>query len=59
MWYGDIWNTIDINLSNLISFSVVSNFYTYTSTQLRLKERKDAEYLKTNFSELLNNWFTE
>lgn len=31
--------------------------YAYVGTQLRLKERDDAEYLRTNFTDLLYDWF--
>lgn len=35
----------------------VGYFSMYNGIQLRLKEQNDAEYLKTNFADLLLNWF--
>lgn len=39
------------------SGTVLSDAYAYVGVQLRLKERDDAEYLRTNFTDLLYDWF--
>lgn len=55
-WY--IWGcNSSMGLSFLNCSYCVSDFSVYHSIQLRLKEQNDAEYLKTNFADLLLNWF--
>jgi hypothetical protein len=44
-------------LLSLDSDDTLSNAYANVGVQLRLKERDDAEYLRTNFTDLLYDWF--
>lgn len=44
-------------LFGLYSFNGVNIAYADVSTQLRLKEQDNAEYLRTNFTDLLFDWF--
>lgn len=41
----------------LISSRALGAAYAGVGVQLRLKERDDAEYLRTNFTDLLYDWF--
>ena len=41
----------------LYSRTTLSDAYALVGVQLRLKERDDAEYLRTNFTDLLYDWF--
>lgn len=41
----------------LNSRSPLGNAAAHVGVQLRLKERDDAEYLRTNFTDLLYDWF--
>jgi hypothetical protein len=41
----------------LDSYGTLSYAYADVGVQLRLKERDDAEYLRTNFTDLLYDWF--
>lgn len=41
----------------LSSSCALSDARAYVGVQLRLKERDDAEYLRTNFTDLLYDWF--
>ena len=41
----------------LRSGTTLSDAYAGVGVQLRLKERDDAEYLRTNFTDLLYDWF--
>lgn len=41
----------------LYSYDALGNAYADVGVQLRLKERDDAEYLRTNFTDLLYDWF--
>lgn len=60
-WY--VWycsNAGDGALSGLLylgSIATLGTAYAYVGVQLRLKERDDAEYLRTNFTDLLYDWF--
>lgn len=45
------------SLLALRSYYVLSGAYANVGVQLRLKERDDAEYLRTNFTDLLYDWF--
>lgn len=44
-------------LLGLYSRTTLSDAYALVGVQLRLKERDDAEYLRTNFTDLLYDWF--
>lgn len=44
-------------LLHLYSIDALSDAYAGVGVQLRLKERDDAEYLRTNFTDLLYDWF--
>ncbi len=58
-WY--IWYCAGSNMvSSLLPLGSVDALgYTHAKvgTRLRLKERDDAEYLRTNFTDLLYDWF--
>lgn len=41
----------------LVSGDALGYAYADVGVQLRLKERDDAEYLRTNFTDLLYDWF--
>ena len=47
----------DSGLLYLGSIDTLGDAYAYVGVQLRLKERDDAEYLRTNFTDLLYDWF--
>lgn len=47
----------DSGLLYLSSISTLGSAYAHVGVQLRLKERDDAEYLRTNFTDLLYDWF--
>ena len=55
-WYTWCYNS-SIGLSFLNNSYCVGYHSTYLSVRLRLKEQDDAEYLKTNFINLLLDWF--
>lgn len=42
---------------DLYSGNTLGGAYALVGVQLRLKERDDAEYLRTNFTDLLYDWF--
>ena len=44
-------------LLSLVSLGTLGGAYAAVGVQLRLKERDDAEYLRTNFTDLLYDWF--
>lgn len=58
VWYcsssgaGSSSGLLDLNSNDTLSYA-----YAYVGVQLRLKERDDAEYLRTNFTDLLYDWF--
>lgn len=55
-WY--IWyRGSDAGLLSVYSGTGLGNSDAGVSTQLRLKERDDADYLKKNFTDLLFDWF--
>lgn len=58
VWYcGCTGNSAYSGLLDLGSRSTLSDAYASVGVQLRLKERDDAEYLRTNFTDLLYDWF--
>lgn len=58
VWYcGDAGSGTHSGLLYLSSCSTLGSAVAYVSVQLRLKERDDAEYLRTNFTDLLYDWF--
>ena len=55
-WY--IWyRSVDAGLLYVASRDGLSASVADVGTQLRLKERDDADYLKKNFTDLLFDWF--
>lgn len=56
-YYSDASSSSDSGLLYLLSSHVLGAAYAYVGVQLRLKERDDAEYLRTNFTDLLYDWF--
>lgn len=57
-YYGGRWsNDTLLGKFYLSADTVISSGNTNINTQLRLKERDDAEYLRTNFADLLFDWF--
>lgn len=60
-WY--VWYCSSAGLSAyssllaLYSDDTLGTAYAAVGVQLRLKERDDAEYLRTNFTDLLYDWF--
>lgn len=71
-WHHDVYKSIkhwhvwycslagDTSASGLLildSSGALGAAYAAVSVQLRLKERDDAEYLRTNFTDLLYDWF--
>lgn len=71
-WYHEVYKGIkhwyvwycssagDGSASGLLylnSISTLGDAYAHVGVQLRLKERDDAEYLRTNFTDLLYDWF--
>ena len=58
VWYcGGTGLGAGSGLLYLASYDVLSSAGAFVGTQLRLKERDDAEYLRTNFTDLLYDWF--
>lgn len=58
VWYcGDSGNGTYSGLLYLSSCNALGLAYADVGVQLRLKERDDAEYLRTNFTDLLYDWF--
>ena len=56
VWYYNPYGS-SAGLFRLCCHYSVDFSYSAFSTQLRLKELNSAEYLKTNFADLLFNWF--
>lgn len=56
VWYYNPYGS-SAGLFSLGSIDEVGNDFASVGTQLRLKERDDAEYLRTNFTDLLFDWF--
>lgn len=56
-YYGYAGVSAFSGLLTLDSYHVLSYAAAYVGVQLRLKERDDAEYLRTNFTDLLYDWF--
>ena len=56
-YYSDASSSSASGLLVLGSNDVLGYAYAYVGVQLRLKERDDAEYLRTNFTDLLYDWF--
>ena len=58
VWYcGSPGSGADSGSLFLGSINTLGYAYAYVGVQLRLKERDDAEYLRTNFTDLLYDWF--
>lgn len=58
VWYcSDAGDGTYSGLLYLGSIITLGGAYAYVGVQLRLKERDDAEYLRTNFTDLLYDWF--
>lgn len=58
VWYcSSTGNGARSGLLHLYSIDTLSDAYAGVGVQLRLKERDDAEYLRTNFTDLLYDWF--
>jgi hypothetical protein len=58
VWYcSDAGNGADSGLLYLYSYYALGYACAGVGVQLRLKERDDAEYLRTNFTDLLYDWF--
>lgn len=58
VWYGRYWyNDTHAGLFCLDSDNGEGDADTDIGTHLRLKERNDTEYLRTNFTDLLFDWF--
>lgn len=58
VWYCSCTgNGARSGLLHLYSSDALSDAYAGVGVQLRLKERDDAEYLRTNFTDLLYDWF--
>jgi hypothetical protein len=55
--YGRTANGGNAGLLYVNSGSGLGGSYADVGTQLRLKERDDADYLKKNFTDLLFDWF--
>lgn len=56
-YYSDASSSSYSGLLSLHSINVLGSAAAYVGVQLRLKERDDAEYLRTNFTDLLYDWF--
>lgn len=56
-YYSDASSSSCSGLLALGSHDVLGGAIADVGVQLRLKERDDAEYLRTNFTDLLYNWF--
>lgn len=58
VWYcGPAGNSAPSGLLGLYSGNTLGSASAAVGVQLRLKERDDAEYLRTNFTDLLYDWF--
>lgn len=58
VWYcSDAGHGTGSGLLTLYSHSTLGIAAATVGVQLRLKERDDAEYLRTNFTDLLYDWF--
>lgn len=58
VWYCSLaGNGTDSGLLYLYSGNTLGAAAASVGVQLRLKERDDAEYLRTNFTDLLYDWF--
>lgn len=58
VWYcSSAGGSASSGLLHLYSSDALSDAYAGVGVQLRLKERDDAEYLRTNFTDLLYDWF--
>lgn len=58
LWYGSASsNGVDAGLFRLRCGASVDYSGADVGTQLRLKEQDDADYLRTNFTDLLFDWF--
>lgn len=58
VWYCSLaGNGTYSGLLVLLSSSALGDASAAVGVQLRLKERDDAEYLRTNFTDLLYDWF--
>lgn len=58
VWYcGSTGHGTSSGLLHLYSSDALGYAYAGVGVQLRLKERDDAEYLRTNFTDLLYDWF--
>jgi hypothetical protein len=55
--YGRTANGSSAGLLYVGSYYGLGHSYATVGTQLRLKERDDADYLKKNFTDLLFDWF--
>lgn len=56
-YYSDASSSSGSGLLLLYSGSALGSAHAGVGVQLRLKERDDAEYLRTNFTDLLYDWF--
>ena len=56
-YYSDASSSSASGLLALYSCDVLGGAHAVVGVQLRLKERDDAEYLRTNFTDLLYDWF--
>lgn len=56
-YYSDASSSSSSGLLRLYSDDVLCGTAASVGVQLRLKERDDAEYLRTNFTDLLYDWF--
>ena len=56
-YYSDASSSSGSGLLYLGSYSTLGGADAGVGVQLRLKERDDAEYLRTNFTDLLYDWF--
>ena len=58
VWYcSNAGHGANSSLLSLRSSHTLGLAYALVGVQLRLKERDDAEYLRTNFTDLLYDWF--
>lgn len=56
-YYSDASSSSGSGLLALSSYLTLGHAAARVGVQLRLKERDDAEYLRTNFTDLLYDWF--
>lgn len=56
-YYSDASSSSGSGLLYLFSTYALGYASAHVGVQLRLKERDDAEYLRTNFTDLLYDWF--